>query len=262
MKKFFEETEKNLNEKEIREKIAEATTFSSKTVQRIFVNGNESPKKTKNREAVFTWDTFDRNVINSVISEFHNKGIFPTMRDIFLKIKGNKNISFENCEKSTFYLIIKRMGFKYANVQELKRKTLMERSDIVLKRREFLREKKRLETDYPKSLWIYLDETFIHKNLTSDQMIVCQNNLPNGLKIPIGKGARYSIIHAGSKDGLVPNAELILVNKELNGENFEKWISEQLLLNIPKQSIIVLDNAPLTQKESIPSQLNKIIKNS
>jgi hypothetical protein len=55
LKKFFEETEKNLNEKEIREKIAEATTFSSKTVQRIFVNGNESPKKTKNREAVFTW---------------------------------------------------------------------------------------------------------------------------------------------------------------------------------------------------------------
>ncbi len=83
MKKFFEETEKNLNEKEIREKIAEATTFSSKTVQRIFVNGNESPKKTKDREAVFTWDTFDRNVINSVISEFHNKGIFPTMRDIW-----------------------------------------------------------------------------------------------------------------------------------------------------------------------------------
>ncbi len=68
-------------------------------------------------------------------------------------------------------------------------------------------------------------------------MIVCQNNLPNGLKIPIGKGARYSIIHAGSKDGFVPNAELILVNKELNGENFEKWISEQLLPNIPKQSI-------------------------
>ncbi len=52
-------------------------------MQRIFVNGNESPKKTKDREAVFTWDTFDRNVINSVISEFHNKGIFPTMRDIW-----------------------------------------------------------------------------------------------------------------------------------------------------------------------------------
>jgi len=89
-------------------------------------------------------------------------------------------------------------------------------------------------------------------------MIVCQNNLPNGLKIPIGKGARYSIIHAGSKDGFVPNAELILVNKELNGENFEKWISEQLLPNIPKQSIIVLDNAPThsKRKHSVPTQQN------
>jgi hypothetical protein len=52
-------------------------------------------------------------------------------------------------------------------------------------------------------LWLYLDENFIHTNLVANKMIVYQNNLPNGLKLAIGKGSRYSIIDVGLKTVLL-----------------------------------------------------------
>jgi hypothetical protein len=98
--------------------------------------------------------------------------ILPSMKHIFFKIKGNKNISFENCGKSTFYSVMRRMAIKYAKVQELKSKALMGRNDIIIKRRNFLKEKRRFEIENEDLLWVYLYETFIHKNLVTNKMIV------------------------------------------------------------------------------------------
>jgi hypothetical protein len=43
-----------------------------------------------------------------------------------------------------------------------------------------------------------LDETFIHKNLVTNKILVCDEKLPE-IKLPIGRGDRYSIIHAALK---------------------------------------------------------------
>lgn len=42
----------------------------------------------------------------------------------------------------------------------------------------------------------------------------------------------------------------------MNAENFEKWIQEHLLPNIPPQSVIVLDNAPYHSKilDKVPTR--------
>jgi hypothetical protein len=78
------------------------------------------------------------------------------------------------------------------------------------------------------------------------KIIVSDKELPE-LKLPIGKCDRYSIIHSGSKNGLVQKCELILKNEELNTEKFEKWMEYKLLPKISRNSLMVLDNAPLTQ---------------
>jgi len=118
-----------------------------------------------------------------------------------------------------------------------------------------LTEKKKLELKYSDYLWIYLDETYIHKNLTTNEIILCDNELPK-LKLPIGKGLHFSIIHAGSVDGFIENAYLILVNEGLNSESFEKWLSEKLFSNLPKKSIIVLNNVTTHSRyySQIPTQ--------
>jgi transposase len=59
------------------------------------------------------------------------------------------------------------------------------------------------------------------------------------------------VLHAGSKEGLIPGAALIFLSKtnngdyhgEMNEENFLTWFEEQLLKKLEEPSIIVMDNA-------------------
>ena len=66
--------------------------------------------------------------------------------------------------------------------------------------------------------------------------------------MPIGKGERFIIVHAGTKDGFIPNAKDVSKGKnasaDMNHENFEKWVDENLLPNLPENSVVILDNAP------------------
>ncbi len=59
----------------------------------------------------------------------------------------------------------------------------------------------------------------------------------------IGKGTRYSIIHAGSEDGFVDGAEQIFINNEINSDKFEDWLQNKLLPHLPPNSVVIYDNA-------------------
>ena len=130
------------------------------------------------------------------------------------------------------------------------RKFLMERSDVVASRAEFLREIKRFIEQGANI--VYLDETWINQNYTVQKCWVdCSSNLATGVKPPVGKGSRLIILHAGRKNGFVPNADLVFQAKndgsdyhsQMNAQVFEKWFKTQLLPNIASSSIIVMDNA-------------------
>ena len=66
-----------------------------------------------------------------------------------------------------------------------------------------------------------------------------------------GRGARFILINAGSKDGYVQGAALVFNAKattgdyhgEVNTDLFSVWWNEKLLPNLPQNSIIVIDNA-------------------
>ncbi len=101
----------------------------------------------------------------------------------------------------------------------------------------------------PHSNFIYLDQTFIHKNLVTKKVLLCDQQLSE-IKLKIGRGDRYSMIDTGSKNGFIKNSLLVLKNEELliNAEKFENWIKNQLLQNIKEKSVIILDNAPIHSK--------------
>nr|XP_034194883.1 uncharacterized protein LOC117611096 [Osmia lignaria] len=75
---------------------------------------------------------------------------------------------------------------------------------------------------------------------------------------------RLIIIHAGGNNGFVPNAGSIFKSRSTTGDyhgqmntaNFEKWITEKLLPNLPEKSVIIMDNAPYhsTQINKPPSK--------
>ncbi len=68
---------------------------------------------------------------------------------------------------------------------------------------------------------------------------------------PTGKGERLIIINAITKDSWVPGAKLVFKSSrktgdyhgQMNYELFTKWFTEMLLPNIPKNSLIIMDNA-------------------
>ena len=119
--------------------------------------------------------------------------------------------------------VLKKMGFRYAEIYldfnvfvilviifrwrktADNRMILHESYDIRLKRINYLKQLKQYIDE--KRPIIYTDESYIHSSRT----------LPMGwtddstkfMKKPISKGQRAVIVHAGGKDGFIPNALLI-----------------------------------------------------
>jgi hypothetical protein len=73
---------------------------------------------------------------------------------------------------------------------------------------------------------------------------------------------KYIILHAGTRNGFVPGASSTFVSGTksgdyhdlMNGENFEHWMSAQLLPNVEDPSVIMMDNAPYNVLEKTPTQ--------
>src|SRR5438445_13901375 len=64
-----------------------------------------------------------------------------------------------------------------------------------------------------------------------------------------------------TKNGWIPNAKLVFKSTrktgdyqgKMNHDLLSKWFSEQLLLNLPKHSLIIMDNAPYHNTLSLHS---------
>ena len=70
-------------------------------------------------------------------------------------------------------------------------------------------------------------------------------------KIPLNKGQRFVILHAGCKTGFLPGCELVFktlstdgrdYHSEMNSVIFNKWVEEQLVPALPPKCL-VMDNA-------------------
>jgi hypothetical protein len=129
------------------------------------------------------------------------------------------------------------------------RKALVERVDIVNQRINYLRttKKKREEGFKP----VYLDETWCDTNHTTSHQWAADDDSKNR-KLPLGKGQRFVISHAGCEDGFLNGCELVFkgistdgrdYHNEMNSKIFEKCVNEQLESALPEKGLIIMDNA-------------------
>ncbi len=151
---------------------------------------------------------------------------------------------------TTLWRTLSRWGFTYGTGK--RRSALKERDYVILARRRYLRQK-RLNRK-PDGTFIrpevYLDETFVNKNHSNQFTWYLDEDGPEVNK-PSGKGDRLIIVNAITLDGWVSNAKLVFEAKKNTGDyhgqmdwgNFSRWFTEQLLPNIPENSIIIMDNA-------------------
>lgn len=155
-----------------------------------------------------------------------------------------------NFPPTTLWRTLSRWGFTYGTGK--RRSALKERDYVILARRRYLRQKRvnRNANGTPIRPEVYLDETFINKNHSNQFTWYFDEDGPEVNK-PSGKGERIIIVNAITIEGWVNNAKLVFEAQRKTGdyhgqmdwENFSKWFKEQLLPNIPKGSIIIMDNA-------------------
>lgn len=167
-----------------------------------------------------------------------------------------------NFPATTLWRTLSRWGFTYGTGK--RRSALKERDYVILARRRYLRQK-RLNRNPDGSFIrpeVYLDETFINKNHSNQFTWYSEEDGPYVNK-PAGKGERLIIVNAITHEGWVKNAQLVFQAKKKTGDyhgqmdwnNFSRWFTDQLLPNIPVNSIIIMDNAGYhnaTEENSFP----------
>lgn len=140
---------------------------------------------------------------------------------------------------------------------------MIETNEIREKRISYLRALKRYR-DEGRPI-IYLDESYILTSHVSSAS--WSDDSTKGMRVPISKGQRLIMIHAGSEAGFVPNALTMWkassvtgdYHDNVNKETMIKWMKEKLLPNIPPRSVIVVDNAPYhnAQKDKAPTSKSR-----
>lgn len=241
---------------------AKACGIGLRTVQKIISEGKislnnsgtislKSPGKHRNRSKEVTeLDDFNKNVLRNKIFDMYNNGQFPTAEKLVLEMKNS--IGFQGGCWSMLK-ILKSMGFKHRKSND-GRRFLLERSDIVAARMRFLREMHEIRQAGSSQIY-YLDETWVNQNHSRSRCWKMSDG-SGGLKVPIGKGSRLIVCHAGSAvSGFIPQSKLIFRSKskckssdyhsEMTAAVFRKWFEEQLLPYLEVNSVIVMDNASI-----------------
>lgn len=150
---------------------------------------------------------------------------------------------------TTLWRALQRWGFEFG--KGTRSAQLKESERIVMMRRRYLR-LKRSNRDSNGIIRpeVYLDESYINKNHSNDNTWYLEED---GVILgkSTGKGERLVIINAITSDGWVPCSKLVFkaskktgdYHANMNWNNFSKWFQEQLLKNIPENSLIIMDNA-------------------
>jgi transposase len=152
---------------------------------------------------------------------------------------------------TTLLYTLKRFGFTYG--QGKCHSAVKEHPRIILARRRYLRRKRanRNPDGTLKQPEVYLDETFLNTHHSYGRTWYFEDDGP-WVNKPIGKGPRRIIVSAITQAGWVDGAQLVFDSKrrtgdyhgQMNWDNFSRWVTTQLLPNIPAHSLIILDNAP------------------
>jgi hypothetical protein len=97
---------------------------------------------------------------------------------------------------------------------------------------------------------IYMDETYIHSSHTAPY--AWSDGSIQRLFAPMSKGQQLIVIHAGGEQGFIPNAYVRFKSQQKTGDyhNYEKWLKERLIPNLPQiRSLSLIMLLPQIQEE-------------
>lgn len=234
-------------------RVAEGLGIGEATVKRVMADQKKGEAQKRNihdkerGKPPYRLSTNLQPVIREFIRSKNLKGQKISAEQIREHLDEQYGVDIPN---STLLDSLKRFGFVYSTGK--RRCALKEQTSVVLARRKYLRQKmaNRNLDGSVKRPEVYLDESYVNKNHSNEFTWYFDEDGP-WVNKPSGKGPRLIIVHAITKDGWVDGAQLVFDAKRRTGdyhgqmswENFSKWFSDQLLPNIPANSLLIMDNA-------------------
>ncbi|CAH2101316.1 unnamed protein product [Euphydryas editha] len=213
-------------------------------------------KKRKKYKKKINLDNFELCAIRSLVESFYTtRKEIPTLKKI-LRIAKQKLI-FPAQKDALRNILINCLGYRFKKCKR-KRDFLIQRPEIAAWRAKYLRRLK--ENDErgggKKKPVTVIDETWIHSHYTISKC--WQNSSDSSIRKNHSSGQRWILVHAGNENGFVQGAGLLYKCKsktgdyhhEIDASNFTKWIKEKLILNLPPNGIIVMDNVPYHSKQA------------
>jgi transposase len=259
---YFRRENPKLRKEDVVQRTADATGVSQSTIYRIKKEKNQGKvqdgrRNVKNKKpSTQHFEEWVGSLIrNKIHRDFFSENRLPTLRKLHAAVRADPTIP--TVSLSTLHRILRRIGFIYRSRK--RNSVLLERPDITEWRHRYLRSIRKHRRDN-RSI-IFTDETWVNaghatSKVWEDTQVESRRQaftagLSTGLKGPSGKGSRLIVTHAGSRAGFVPGADMIFQAKknegdyhgEMNAACYEHWFREQLLPNIPTNSVIVMDNA-------------------
>jgi len=255
IKQYFDQVKSIASESSVK-RTADAIHVGVATVKRVMADYNRNPDqlnitgKPRGRP-IHAVNATHQESVRVYIRNANNNGQHITLSDIqnFL----NENHTNELFHKATLARTLNRWGFEFG--KGTRSQHLKEKDHVVAARQRYLREKRnnRLKCSNTETIRseIYLDESYVNKNHSNDFIWYYGEDGP-WVQKPTGNGERLIIINAISNSGWVPGSKLIFKSTRKTGDYhgqmnwglFKKWFIEMLLPNIPKKSLIIMDNAP------------------
>ena len=249
---------------------ASAIGISESTVKVIMSTYNKGNSelnwKSKQRgKPSYSMDSGIESVIRKFIRNANKNGEQVNLNIIrnFLKEDVNCDVA-----RTTLWRTLTRWGFEFG--EGVRSAQLKESERVIIQRRQYLRQKlaNRNEDGSMIRPEVYLDESYINKNHSNDNTWYFQEDSAI-LGKPTGKGDRLVIVNAITQDGWVPNARLVFkasrktgdYHDNMNWDNFSEWFQEKLLKNIPKESLIIMDNASyhnVLSEEAFPKRSHTV----
>jgi len=217
-----------------------------------------------NRNQVTAIPVSTEERIRGFVFEKHREGAVCNAKHILALLKNEFNMEIN---QRTLQRHLVRMGFCWSRTKKNTR-SLRESNRIRQQRHDYLyeiRKNQNLQFDKRYQL-VYLDESFLHHHHGAQFSWLSDEDF---VERSAGKGRRWCFIHAMMEVGLLEKAFHIFEAKKSKGDYhqqfdhqvFQKWFKDQLLVNLPKRCLIVMDRCPfhMVGKDSIiPNQMSKV----
>ncbi|XP_026754976.2 uncharacterized protein LOC113515043 [Galleria mellonella] len=228
---------------DIMEKTASLCDINKNTMARLladyrkFGHFKDNHHYKRNTKIYNKLSNFDKSMIKKKIYNYYLNGKLPRTSSVFDEVNSDK--SLPDFTRSTFYRVLKEMGYKFIRRQG--ETVVTDRDKIIIMRRNYLNKiRKHKAQNHP---IYYIDETWIPG--ASGRSTVTSKQTTTILDEP----KRIIIMHT-DVGGVIDNSiycfnskiKVLDTRETADAENFEKWF-EDLLPKLLKNSVVVMSNA-------------------